>query len=383
MKNTWIQGFTFLFLISILACTPKIEQKAPVVHVPKPPLPPKLPAKAKNVIFLIGDGMGLTQISAAMMQKEQKLNLTKFKHIGFHNNPSADDLITDSAAGATAFSIGKKAKNGGVGVDAKNKPHETLIETAIKKKMATGLLATSTITHATPASFAAHWKTRADHEEIALQMSKSGVDIMVGGGLTSFTSRDMDSRNLLNEMTDNNYSCESFIGTSIQEWNPVTTKKHLYLTANGSPLPFDQGRDYLRTATAKSLRYLSEKGGNGFFVMIEGSQIDWGGHSNTFGYVMAELYEFDDVIGMCLDFAKKDGETLVIVTADHETGGLTILKGSTKEKLKVNFSSDYHTAQLIPVFAYGPGAELFQGIYENTDIYTKIREALIWDVGEE
>lgn len=382
MKCGYRQSFLLWVMLGFCACSPRIEHHTET-RIVRVPAPPALPAKAKNVILLIGDGMGLTQISAAMMQKTQPLSITKFKHIGLHENASADDLITDSAAGATAFSIGKKANRGAIGVDRHNQPHETLMETAIKRKMATGLIATSTITHATPASFAAHYYTRKDQEELALQMSKSGVDLMVGGGLSFFIRRKMDDLNLLDEMIQQGYNGQSFINTSINEWDPQPEQKQIYLTANGSPLPFSQGRDYLRTVTAKSLQYLKAKGGNGFMVMIEGSQIDWGGHSNQFDYVMSELHEFDDVIGTCLEFAKKDGETLVIVTADHETGGLSILKGSTPEKLKVNFSSDYHTAELIPVFAYGPGAELFQGVYENTEIYYKIRQALMWDVGQE
>jgi alkaline phosphatase len=322
--------------------------------------------------------MGTTQITAAMLEASQKLNLERFKVIGFHKNSSADDLVTDSAAGATAFSIGKKANNGNVGVDANEDPHETIMETAIKEGLTTALVATSTIVHATPASFAAHWPKRRDYEVIAEQMSRSEVDLMVGGGLKFFNRRE-DEVNLIEAMMNKGYKCTSFFDTDLEELNFDPGSKHLHLTADDSPIPVAQGRDYLPVVSKKALSYVSERGEEkGFFIMIEGSQIDWGGHANQFDYVVSELHEFDKVVGAALDFAEQDGETLVLVTADHETGGLTILKGSKPGELKANFADDYHTAELIPVFAYGPGAEQFGGIYENTEIYFKLRSVLGW-----
>jgi len=113
--------------------------------------------------------------------------------------------------------------------------------------------------------------------------------------------------------------------------------------------------------------------------MIEGSQIDWGGHANDSKYIISEMLEFDGVIRQALDFAKRDGNTLVLVTADHETGGYSILKDSKMGDLKTAFTTDYHTATMIPVFAYGPGAETFSGIYENTEIYYKLRKLMGFD----
>jgi alkaline phosphatase len=125
-----------------------------------------------------------------------------------------------------------------------------------------------------------------------------------------------------------------------------------------------------------STYFLRKRGGDkGFFLMIEGAQIDWGGHANSSSYIISEMIDFDDTIGAVLDFAKEDGETLVIVTSDHETGGFAINPGSTMDKIKAGFTTEYHTGTLIPVFAYGPGASLFGGIYENTDIYHKMKAA--------
>ena len=383
MKQVLKIGIFSFILVVLSSCSTQKEALVttrPAPPSPEVPLPPALPRLAKNVIFLIGDGMGTTQITAAMLKQEDKLNLERFKVIGFHKNKSADDLVTDSAAGATAFSIGKKANNGNVGVDANEDPHETIMETAIKKGLTTGLVATSTIVHATPASFAAHWPKRRDYEIIAEQMSRSGVDLMVGGGLKFFNRRE-DEVDLIKGMSDVGYKCTSFFDTDMEDLVFDPASKHLHLTADDSPIPVAQGRDYLPSVSRKAISYVSKRGADkGFFIMIEGSQIDWGGHANQFEYVVSELHEFDEVVGAALDFAQKDGETLVLVTADHETGGLTILKGSQPGDLKINFADDYHTAEMIPVFAYGPGAELFGGIYENTEIYFKLMRALGWSL---
>lgn len=363
----------YLFFL-VVSCTPKVQPV--VLEQPTPPvLPTPLPAQAKNVIFLIGDGMGLPQVQAAMVKSRKQLHIQRFRNIGFHENASADDLITDSAAGATAFSIGRKTNNGYIGMDENNVAHKTIMEEANENGMVTGLVATSTIVHATPASFVAHVKSRKEYEEIAKQMASSETDIMIGGGLKYFNLRE-DERDLLKEMEGKGYSCKSFLDEDMSVVEFPTNQKHIYLTANDSPIPVSQGRDYLVDASRKALEYVSQKEDEGFMIMIEGSQIDWGGHANNFDYVVSELLEYDEVIGMALDFAEKDGETLVVLTADHETGGLTILKGSSQEKVVSNFASDYHTSTLIPVYAYGPGSENFQGFYSNKDIYGKLRKSM-------
>jgi alkaline phosphatase len=154
-------------------------------------------------------------------------------------------------------------------------------------------------------------------------------------------------------------------------------KNFAYITADVQPLPASQGRDYLPLATHLSANFLKKrdeaKQKKGFFLMVEGSQIDWGGHSNTTEYIVSEMIDFDKAIGQALDFARADGNTLVIVTADHETGGFAINKGSKMGDIKGAFTSDYHTGTMIPVFAYGPGAEQFMGIYENTEIFHKMK----------
>lgn len=331
--------------------------------------------KPKNVILLIGDGMGLPQITGAMYMNNNKTVFERFRNIGFHKSHSSDNLVTDSAAGATAFASGVKSYNGAIGVDAKKMPVPTLLEMAEQKGMATGMVATSSITHATPASFIAHVKGREDKEGIALGFLDTPIDIFIGGGLDAFARR-ADQRDLVAELKAKGYEISDFFHKDITELNTNTENNIGYFTANGEPLPASEGRDYLLPATEKSIDFLNNRSTDGFFLMIEGSQIDWGGHSNDARYVVSELHDFEKSIAAALDFADRNGNTLVIVTSDHETGGFAVNPGSKLNDIKVSFTTKSHTALMIPVFAAGPGSEVFRGIYENTDIHYKIRNLL-------
>jgi alkaline phosphatase len=239
----------------------------------------------------------------------------------------------------------------------------------------TGLVATSSIVHATPASFYAHVRYRKNYEEIAADLLNTDIDLFIGGGAKFFERRETDTRNLSEELRGRGVDVRSFLNTDIKDLSVDRAKRLAYYTADSEPLPRSQGRNYLRAAAALAVNQLSERDtlDRGFFLMIEGSQIDWGGHANDSEYIISEMLEFDRAIGEVLDFAQRDGETLVIVTADHETGGYAINNGSSMGNIQGAFTSDYHTADLIPVFAYGPGAERFGGIYENTAIFDKMK----------
>lgn len=364
-----------ILLIGFLACTPKTEAPIRQAQVAAPVIPELAVKKAKNIILLIGDGMGLTQITAGMYMNGNKLNLEKFPYVGLHKSYSGDNLVTDSAAGATAFASGLKTYNGAIGVDMDTVGHKTILEEAEENGLATGLVATSTIVHATPASFIAHVAKRKMYDEIAADFLKTEIDVFIGGGKKYFTNRD-DERNLYEELRAKNYQVSDFFEQELEEVKIDESKNFAYLTSEKDPLPVAQGRDYLQYASKMSTQFLSKRAGDkGFFLMVEGSQIDWGGHANNSDYIVTEMIEFDKVIGDVLEFAKQDGETLVIVTADHETGGYSINMGSKMDSLVTKFTTDYHTAVMIPVFAYGPGAEAFSGIYENTAIYEKMRKA--------
>lgn len=334
--------------------------------------------KAKNIILIIGDGMGLTQISAGTFSNNNKSNFERFKSIGIHKPYASESLITDSAAAATSFACGIKTYNHAIGVDTDTMAVETILEEAEKKGLATGLIATSSIYHATPASFIAHNKTRLDSAGIALDFLKTDLDLFIGGGKKQFANRD-DEQNLVADLEKKGYVIKDFIKDDIKKLKIDPANNFGFFTANEEPLPFSQGRDYLVDASVKGVEFLNKRAGeNGFFLMIEGSQIDWGGHANKTEYVISEWKEFNEMIGKVLDWAEKDGNTLVIITADHETGGLAIQQESEMNNIVGAFTSGYHTGAMIPVFAKGPGEEYFRGIYENTEIYFSMRKAFGW-----
>lgn len=368
----------FCLILTLIACNKTVQSgNDSSTTLDKPAGVPLLGKKPKNVILMIGDGMGLAQITAGMYANGNKTSLESFPIVGLHKPHAFDDLITDSAAGATAFSCGCKTYNGAIGVKPDTLPCKTILEMAEDKGMATGLVASSSIVHATPASFIAHQKQRRMYEEIAADFLKTEVDFFVGGGKKFFDRRSIDERNLYLELQNKGYQVSDFIQQDLKDVRPDLNKNFAFFTADQEPLPKLQGRDYLPVATRKAIDFLDRRQReDGFFLMVEGSQIDWGGHANDANYIISEMQEFDGILEEVLDFAKKDGETLVITTADHETGGFSIIKPSRMDSLATAFTSDYHTAILIPVFAYGPGAEAFSGIYENTAIFDKIKAAL-------
>jgi alkaline phosphatase len=344
--------------------------------------------KAKNVILLIADGTGLSQLSSAFYFKKTKPNYARFKSISLIKTSSAKEDITDSAAGATAFSTGEKTYNGAVGVAVDSTKLKTLVEILSPQNVKTGLISTSAIQHATPASFYAHALHRSQYEDITLDLVNSNVDFLAGGGRQFFNKR-KDGRNLLKELKVKGFEIDTTALRGITEMKKYS--KMAYVLAENHLDAVAKGRgDFLPKATELGIAFLNKDAAkSSFFMMIEGSQVDWGGHNNDADYLISELIDFDDAVGIALDFAEKDGNTLVIVTADHETGGFTLAPTQKKrgdgtayndfKEITGIFSTKEHSATLIPVFAYGPGSEVFSGIYENTEIFHKIFEVTNWN----
>lgn len=333
-------------------------------------------SKPKNIILMIGDGMGLAQISLAMYNNNHRLNLEDFPVIGFHKPYSNSDLITDSGAGATAFSCGVKTYNHAIGMKIDSTACYSILEEAEANGLATGLIATATIVHATPASFIAHQKLRVFYEAIASDFLNTEIDLFIGGGLKYFNNRKKDNRNLYRELQQKGYYVSDFINGSLRTVRPNPEKNFAFFTGNSHPLPATAGRTYLPYASAMATNFLKMRSDKGFFLMIEGSQIDMAGHGNDSRWVVQETLDFDKAVGEVLKFAKREGNTLVIVTADHETGGLSLSPNRRETKIKPAFNTNGHSGVLVPVFAFGPSAKLFAGIYENTAIYHKMRRAI-------
>ncbi len=325
----------------------------------------------KNVILLIGDGMGLAQTYAGLTANGGDLYIKNFKNIGFATTYAANKYVTGSAASGTALATGQKTNYTFIGVDPNGEKLKNIREIAQENGKATGVVSTSSVTHATPASFVGHQPTRYMEEEIAGDFVNSGIDVFIGGGLKFFTER-KDGENLLDDLKSKGYQ----ISTDIDEIAGIEEGKLAGLVSpNGTPRRSERG-DMLCVATTTALNIL-DNDPDGFFLMIEGSQIDWAGHANDTPWIVEEVHDFDQTIGIVLEFAAKNQETLVIVTADHETGGLTIEDGNLQTGMvKGDFTTGSHTGIMVPVYAFGPGAENFTGFMDNTDIPNRIKKFL-------
>ncbi len=338
--------------------------------------------KVDKIIYMIGDGMGVAHVTAYMLENGYRpINLDRAQTVGLVKTHSANNRVTDSAAAGTALATGHKTNNSVLGQDPDGNPLESIMAKAGKRGMGTGIVVTSYLTDATPGAFYAHVGYRGEHEKIAAQLAESGIDVFMGGGAHSFNER-KDGVDLTEKLAADGYH----VVFDFNDLSGVIDGRAAgFLTRE--PMPYiTDGRDenYLADATAKTLEILTnnDKDGKGFFIMVEGSQIDWAGHGNSYENIITETKDFDDAVGVAFDYADSHPGTLVVVLADHETGGLSLVPGDpdfTKAESGISgaFSTGGHTAIMIPMFAYGAGAEKFTGVFDNTDI-PKIMESLLF-----
>lgn len=330
----------------------------------------------KNIILLIGDGMGINYVGASYFSdKENPYN--HFKSIGFSVTTSIDKLIVDSAAGATALATGQPTKNKYLSVDSLLAPLKTVIETAKENNYSVGIISTSSVTHATPAAFYAHVDNRGKETDIAFQLSECNLDLIIGGGTQFFLpdvdgGKRIDDVNLIDKFKSSGYS---YLDEYYPEQISNSSKVICLLERNGIK-PAEEREYSLGDLTSAAINNLS-KNENGFFLMVEGSQIDWAGHDRLPEMLMSEMHDFNTAIKKALEFSISDGNTLVLVTADHETGGMAITGGNLDgSELKLEFVGKSHTAGFVPVFASGPSEEIFRGIQKNYEIGQKLHYLL-------
>jgi len=311
--------------------------------------------------------MGLAQVYAGMVANGNKLELERCTYSGFSKTYSFNNFTTDSGAGGTALACGVKTKNGMIGMSPDSVAVESILELSGRNKLSTGIVVACSVTHATPASFISHQFNRDMYQEIAADYLKSDIDVFIGGGRKYFEDRD-DERNLTNELKAKKYQ----IAYSLNDVIAVKSGKLAGLLYDDQNPGMPERGSMLPDATGAAINILANNK-KGFFLMVEGSQIDWAGHDNNSSQLIKEMHDFDQTVGRVLDFAKKDGNTLVVITADHETGGMTILDGKFgSDTMKSLFSTKNHSGVPVPVFAYGPGAENFSGFMENTSFKNKL-----------
>jgi len=365
----------------------------------------------QRVILFIGDGVGVSYWTAARFAADD-LNVAQFKVMGLVDTRASNSHITDSAAGATAYATGIRTFNGAIGVGPDSAPVQTVLEVAKERGMATGLVATSSITHATPASFAAHVPSRASQFEIAAQMSALGVDVILGGGLQWFSAGSRpDHVDLMARLASAHRVTTTAAGLdSVMGTRPTGL---IGLFADDQMAAAPQRTPTLPAMTRAAIDVLS-RDPEGFFLMVEGSQPDWRGHANEpLEAVTAEMLDFDAAIGVALEYQRRQPDVLIVVVSDHETGGLAIetslaatvvantgfgatmrrlaqrfgfgkssadsasaaapsppgavtpMPEEDEERIVADYTTSGHTGQMIPLFASGPGAEQFGGMIDN------------------
>lgn len=422
----------------------------------------------KNVILMIGDGMGIGQIEIARQLeygKNGRLFLETLPHVALVHTYSEDNAVTDSAAGGTALATGRKTNNGMIGVTSEGIEVESILALFKKDEKKTGVISTNTVTDATPAAFTASVKNRwTGQAEIARQQLRNKVDILLGGGAELFLPKKQNGKDLVKEASKNGYVFVS----NRDELLAAKGEKLLglfhpsYMSYKLDRKLINSNEPSLKEMTEKAIDFLT-KGNKGFFLMAEGARIDHASHAADLTSVWKEVIEFDKAVTFVVEWARKEGNTLVVVVADHETMGLSATEPLNIENLKkikaspefmvsqfiwkkesqeyepasvkrvvskyanieltdneikqfnehvknphgkvypqhfavselgsliakrhhagivssnvraLSSSTGGHTGNLIPLFAYGKGAETFNGVLDNTEVPKKIAELM-------
>lgn len=381
---------------------------------------------AKSIIFLIGDGMGYAQLTAARWEKAggdqpnyqptldiyqtTRLYMDDMEYAGHMSTHSLNSWITDSAAAITALATGQKTFNGVINVDnitdrgaimgrenatASAIPLKTILEMAEEDGKASGVVTTTRVTHATPAGYYAHSADRDWENDIAEQCIESGMEVAMGGGASKFF---FDNRSLLEEAVPLGWTVATN-ETELAALDPAATERLLGIFAS-SHMSYELDRDptvepSLAEMTKMAIDVLS-KDEDGFFLMVEGGRIDHADHARDYKRCVVDTVAFDNAVKVALDYAAENPDTLVVVTADHECGGL-VLSSTTSEYTEgwaPNFASGAyptsetysdlnileeasHTSVDVPLFASGPMAiEFSRGLIDNTEAFDLVKEAM-------
>ena len=342
--------------------------------------------KVNNIIYMIGDGMGLGHVS--MLQMEGKYKPTAFdraQNIALIKTYSLNNRVTDSGAAGTALASGYKTNNSMIGQLPDGTPVESIITKAKNNNFASGFVVSCYIQHATPAAFFANEKSRNNLQEICGDFTTRDYDVVFGGGMKYFEEyfkkQNKDCRKELEALGYTLYTDLKSLGT-------IPSKgKVLGLFANGDLPSAKSGNrgEYLAEATQKALDILTNNAkknkNKGFVLMVEGSKIDGESHSRSPEGILAETRDFANAVNVAMDYADSHPGTLVVVVSDHETGGLTIPSNKTdftlpESGIGYSFGTSSHTATMVPVYLYGTGANLIEGIMENSELGQKVQEII-------
>jgi alkaline phosphatase len=334
------------------------------------------PGRPKNVILLISDGAGLAHWTLAALAKDD-LALREMKTVGLVDTRGADHTVSGSAPTATAYATGVRTVMGAVGVGPNLVPVESVLEVAMARGMSTGVMTTTDLADATPAAFTAHAPSRDAMDEIARQMVTKGVTVLMGGGRRLFDPLTRaDGSDLLAEARAS-YTYVSSL-EELRDLDTDTVDALLGLFAEGPMgVVAVRGEDALVQMASSALEILG-RDPDGFFLMVENEESDSQSHGNADRATLtAEMLDFDRLVRTALDYRADHPGTLVIVTSDHETGGMTLGYGPDQARsVEMQWGSFGHTGTLVPLFASGPGEERFGGLVRNDEVGRALLELL-------
>lgn len=321
--------------------------------------------RVRNVILMIGDGMGVGAVNAALYANGGELTMTNLRTVGFVRTQSADNFTTDSAASGTAYATGQKTNNGYLGMNPAKEVIPNIPELLAPLGYACGVLSTDDLNGATPAAFFAHQPARGMKDEIWADLPGSSLLFASAGTQATFEGLPFATQEEIRRRYTVVYDPDD---DDVED-----SERLLYLPKS---VNLDRG-NYLPATTEMAIEYLSERSRKGFFLMVEGARIDKSEHSNDFPGTVQETLDFDKAIEAAVRFAERDGHTLVIISADHETGATILSKADPQTGYALGvFASKGHTPMMVPLFAYGPRSREFSGVQENSDVANKILRLL-------
>ena len=354
------QSSIAILLLGLAACAP---QPSPPAGDTAPADPSEIPT---SIILLLADGAGLAHWTLASYADEG-LAVRSMRTVGLVDTRGADHTVSGSAPTATAYAIGARSRMGYVGVDADGDPMETVLEAAMARGKSTGLITTTAIVDATPAAFGAHNRSRYDYGPIAREMATKGITVLMGGGRAAFRpDAQADGTDLLSRVRGEHSYVETI--AALRDVDPDTVESLVGLFAEGEMgIRSERGADALTTMTSTALDILG-RNPDGFFLMVENEESDTQSHGNAAEEIVTtEMLDFDAAVRLALAYRADHPGTLVLVTSDHETGGLSLPHDEDRE-IVIQYSTGSHTGALVPLFASGPGADRFGGIIRNDEV---------------
>jgi alkaline phosphatase len=358
-KRSVLPGATVLACL-IASCT---SSSGTPVSAPNSDTPPR-------IILFVADGAGLGHWTVARVAIG-RLAVDDFEAFGLVDTRGSNHLVTGSAPAATAYATGTRTVMRALGLGPDSQPRPTVLEVGMERGMASGLITTTALTDATPAAFCTHYPAR-DHLEVARQMARHDITVLMGGGRSFFRLASTDTtESVLAQLRARYTYVESAAELTSLSLDTVSTLLGLFSERD---MPLAGARAPTLAGMTQTALEILDRDPDGFFLMVENEETDTQAHHNEpFDIIAAEMRAFDEAIEVAVAYRRRHPETLIVVLGDHETGGLAVHTDSTGAPT-LRYTTGGHTAALVPIFAVGPGNEQFGGLLSNERVGQRLLE---------